>query len=260
MASTAVSLSRVLGLAKKSAYHSSIPIALILLGLGLYGAKQSDLFTVHVIEVSGDSQVTPVDSNEITRLAGVPTGKVSLFDLDFFSIEKRIRSNPWVDSVRLEKNFPQTLSIHVQYRKPVALVQHQGDLFYVGGDGQLIEKMSLKFQSNLPVLSGLKAGESEYFRALGWVKDWKNFELSRWLELDSIRFKSGEGFELLVRYRLKQSRFVRTRIYLGNEDISLEHWSRLGKVFEYLIQHQIQISELHGDLDKKIVVKTTTGS
>src|SRR5271156_3689040 len=102
--------------------------------IGVYEAIHSPLFTVQVVEVSDQvstaqaapeelQQWTPVDAQTITDLAAVPVGQSNLFDLDLSRVEKRILSNEWVREVRLQKRFPQTLSITTVFKEPRAIIQ-----------------------------------------------------------------------------------------------------------------------------------------
>jgi len=245
---------------KKISLNSLAPIALAVCLFGVYGAIRSQSFLVHVVEITGESQITPVDSNVISNLVGIKSGKVSLFDLDLVNIERRIRTNPWVNSVRLEKRFPQTLSIHVDYRKPIALLQKEGALLYLDSQGTEIERMSLRFQSNLPLVSGVDPGTSQFQQALSWIQNWASLPLYNLASIDSVSLDPDEGFQLQVRYKTKEGRVARARIHMGDADISSEQWHRLAQVMTYLSQNQIRVSDIHADLGKKIVVKTSTGS
>ena len=79
------------------------------------------MFLLQVIELSDLPEAAPVDAQAITQLAALPVGQVNLFDLDLKPVEERILSHPWIREVRLEKHFPQTLSISVVFREPQAL-------------------------------------------------------------------------------------------------------------------------------------------
>src|SRR3954464_8968761 len=88
---------------------------------GVYSALHSPLFVVQVVEVADLADRSPVDAQTISDLAFVPVGKISLFDLDLNQIEKRILTNSWIREVRLQKKFPETLSISVIFKQPRAL-------------------------------------------------------------------------------------------------------------------------------------------
>ena len=97
---------------------------------------------------------TPVDAQTITDLAAVPVGQSNLFDLDLSRVEKRILSNEWVREVRLQKRFPQTLSISTIFKEPEAMFQLEtGALSYVDQDGRVFGKVILSGPKNLALIS-----------------------------------------------------------------------------------------------------------
>src|SRR3954467_10524233 len=84
--------------------------SLLCIAAGVGFAIRSPLFLVQVVEVGDQPESAPVSAQVISDLAGVPVGKVNLFDLDLKSVERRILTHPWIRQVSLMKRFPQTLS------------------------------------------------------------------------------------------------------------------------------------------------------
>ena len=70
------------------------------------------------------------------------------------AVERRMLTNPWIREVRLEKHFPQTLSISVTFpRASGALMQPtNGSLSYVDVDGRVFGQVNLMVQPDLPIL------------------------------------------------------------------------------------------------------------
>jgi hypothetical protein len=259
-------------------------VALGATGFGVRNAMRSPMFTLQVVEIADLPDNSPVDAQALTQLAAVPVGRVNLFDLDLKPIEARIVSHPWIREVRLEKHFPQTLSVSVTFREPQALIQSEsGALAYVDVDGRVFGQVDLRVQPDLPVFSAsMREGKdaTEHIRAaLRLVHAWERSDLGKTSRLSQLEWDGERGFRALVSYPLApaQSRpggakadgpsgpGARGRAFVdlgqdldaGSAKPQLE---RLSRVFEYLTAHRVLSRQIWADAGKKIVVKTARGS
>ncbi len=232
------------------------------IAFGVYSAMHSPLFLVQVVEVAdapdeASRSQAPVDPQTISDLAAVPVGKVSLFDLDLKSIERRILTNSWVRSVRLQKRFPQTLSISVTFREPRALMQApKGALAYVDLDGNVFGQVDLELQSDLPIFAGF-SGSAQIKSAFRLLEAWEQAALSSSLQISSLSWDAERGYRAWVTYPYGHS-----TIELGQEidaDLPVK-LNRLSQVFAYLNRNRIAVRQVWADSEKKIVVKTAHGS
>ncbi|MCE9622125.1 MAG: FtsQ-type POTRA domain-containing protein [Actinomycetia bacterium] len=101
-----------------------IGLVAIALPVGTLAALASPLFDVSNVTVQGAAYTDP------TLLAAVIadiTGDPVLL-VDTKAIEERLRADPWVESVKVETDFPHAVHIDVRERRPVAAFQ--------GGDGR----------------------------------------------------------------------------------------------------------------------------
>jgi hypothetical protein len=92
-----------------------------------------DLSTLRVAdrpEWAGDGLVTTLQTR------GPLTGKMSIFDPDLVvHVNEHYAQNPWVARVLgVEKNFPNTLRVKVEMRKPLVAVERQGKWILVDRD------------------------------------------------------------------------------------------------------------------------------
>ena len=242
-------------------------VAVLAAIIGVYQAIHSPLFTVQVVEITDQVSTTqaspwiPVDPQAITDLAAVPVGLTNLFDLDLKGVEKRILENDWIREVRLQKRFPQTLSITAIFREPVAIAQFvNGDLAYVDEEGRTFGKVSLAAAKDLPLISALPSGASgesaEQLKSLLKImSDWKSQRASKFARIESISHDAEKGYRMLISYSLGHH-LIHARVDLGTE-FSFSH---LGQVLEYLQAHSIAARQVWADAGKKIVVKTARGS
>ena len=218
---------------------------------------------IQVVEILNSSEEGPIDSQTISQLAAVPTGKINLFELDLDLVEQRILTESWVREVNIQKRFPQTLSISVTYRKPRALIQlASGALSYVDAEGKIFGKVNMSFQPDLPVLSGFIGDDQlRILDAVHLLDAWDKAPVASHSEVASVMWDSERGFRVLLSYPLSGKR-ARTIADLGQEaDAELEQQlNRLAKVILYLSTNSIAARQVWADAGKKIVVKTAKGS
>jgi cell division protein FtsQ len=250
--------------------------ALAMTAVGVYEASRSSLFLVRVVEVSDsveEGATSPVDADTIAKLADVKVGQVSLFDMNLGEIERRLLGNPWIREVRLQKRFPETLSIGVTFREPVALLESEaGALSYVDVDGRGFGQASLGYRADLPILSGFDAEPAERIRAgLHMLADWAAAPVGRATLVSSLHWDTERGFRLLVSYPVSRGSGAvprengarsRAWIDLGQDSdaTSEAQLQRLSQVFFYLSRNGIPARQIFADAGKKIVVRTAHGS
>lgn len=223
---------------------------------GVIGVMNSDLFLVRVVEVSDLAAVTPLASDEILRIANVPTEGINLFSLKLLPIEQRLVAHPWIRSAVVTKRFPNTVSISVQFRDPIAILQTQtGDLFFLDQDGAVFSELNLKSNPDLPVI--LETDEGRKNQALDLVRAWENAGLKESYPIASIEDLGEKGFRALITYPLKGSGKGRTWVEVGQKfdgDFK-EQLGRLHEVLSYVQRQGISARQVLADLGKKIVVR-----
>lgn len=255
--------------------------AVLVAVVGVYRAIHSPLFTVQVVKVTDQvsaSQAaavpavpalndvqpwTPVDAQTITDLAAVPVGQSNLFDLDLGRVEKRILSNEWVREVKLQKRFPQTLSITTIFKEPKAIVQLEtGALSYVDQDGRVFGKVILSGPKNLALISNADSEDLEQLKGLvKLLSDWEASPVSKFARIESLSPDSdsealgGATFKMVISYQLDRH-LIHARVDLSSD----VPFSQLTQVFDYLHTHGIAARQIFADAGKKIVVKTAHGS
>jgi cell division protein FtsQ len=114
-------------------------VALLLGGMWLWRKTQEDVrFAIRSIEISGIVHAPRGAIEAVTRqYAGA-----NLFRLDLETLRARLRTQPWVESVAVEKKLPDTLQVAIIERKPAALVATPGGLRYVDRNGIVFAPLS----------------------------------------------------------------------------------------------------------------------
>lgn len=99
-------------------------IVVVVLGVGTYaGLYFSSAFAIEEVKVTGADHLT---NEEMAVLAAVPQG-TTLLTVDAAGIENSVVRDAWVQSVRVERHFPNTLEIVVTERTIAAVVDVVAD-------------------------------------------------------------------------------------------------------------------------------------
>jgi len=104
---------------KTKNFRKVIAISLVFIVLlGLYSATQSELLDVDEIDVliTGGNQIT---SNEIIELSGISLSQ-PIISVDSDEAKSLVMSNPWIEDVEINKEWPSGISIWVDLRQAFA--------------------------------------------------------------------------------------------------------------------------------------------
>lgn len=126
--------------------------------IGWGGARlllRSDIFRLTDIRISGTRITT---ERQILELAGLQQGS-SLLQFNTKAAEARIAANPWVEQVKINAQWPSTLTIVVSEYQPFALANieegKERRLRYVSRDGHVFSEVGSGQEFDLPVITGL---------------------------------------------------------------------------------------------------------
>jgi len=104
---------------KTKNFRKVIAILLVFIVLlGLYSATQSELLDVDEIDVliTGGNQIS---SNEIIELSGISLSQ-PMISVDSDEAKSLVMSNPWIEEVEINKEWPSAISIWVDLRQAFA--------------------------------------------------------------------------------------------------------------------------------------------
>ncbi len=112
------------------------------------------------IEIEGTHRLT---SETVLHLAKLSPA-TNLLALRPGQVERSLTTHPWIVRAEVTRVWPHRLHLKIQEREPVALVQLDQDLYYVGRQGNLFKPLSPGDPHNFPIITGLK---SEHFHQVG---------------------------------------------------------------------------------------------
>lgn len=104
------------------ARFAKITVAVIVVLVVFLGVRQSSLFAIQNVTVTG---VTHITSTAMAELAAVPTGS-TLLRVDAAGIKSRLLTNAWVKDVSVNRMLPDTLELAITERTVSAVVEVPG--------------------------------------------------------------------------------------------------------------------------------------
>lgn len=129
-------------------------VAVVLLAVGdwLYREmSQSSFFRLTAVDVQGTQHTTArqiIDAGGIqlhSNLLGVAVGR----------IRRKIEALPWIEDVKIRRDWPGRMVITVRERKPVAMANVAGRFYYMDGKGTIFARVGPTDEHDFPVISGL---------------------------------------------------------------------------------------------------------
>jgi cell division protein FtsQ len=123
----------------------------LFVGHRIYGSLLEDPFLrVREVEIEGCRKVKKEALLKLAKMEGMP----NLFMVRLDEIARRIESHPWIEQVRMRKVFPNKILIHVEERKPIAIIQLDG-LYYIDCQGEIFSSVGEGDEYNYPFFTGL---------------------------------------------------------------------------------------------------------
>ena len=244
----------------KNALHSAIAVIVLgLLTFGVYRAVHSSLFQLNHVDVEALSEGYPLTPEQILHLARIPLGQWNLYEADLSPVERRLMQQPWVKGVVLGKEFPNTLSLKIVERKPVALLSgSDGHVVYLEEDGTTFEDQAMVYPHDLPILTGFSVDNVYLLKKVNhFIETWFSPEKMPKVKLSAIHFDEKVGLRAMIAYPMKNQKQMRTVLELGLnlEEASAIPQAKLLKVLNYLAVRSMPASKIWLGDGKKIVVK-----
>ena len=149
---------------KKSRLFIKITASVLLVsafGIGTYAAfiKIKSTFPVRRVIFIGNKHLS---ADELRSISGIRRN-ASLLTLSTRQVSEKLLGSPWIKSVGVRKEFPDTLSVTVSEVVPFALLDANGRLFIINEKGDILEELKGNTIPFLPIITGNPAQERECF-------------------------------------------------------------------------------------------------
>lgn len=209
------------------------------------------LFSLKSIEVSSAKHLT---RDDILGLAGAEPGK-DLLRMDLKLMGEHILQNPWVETVRINRYFPDSVSIAITEREPVAIV-NMGFIYYLDKKGNVFKVLNQGDRLDFPVVTGFSEeemgvdpkGTKEALEAtcllLRILREKGAFILA---DVSEIHYDKGYGFTLFT-----ASGALPVKVGSGDFSAKVERFAR---IYRDLMVQLPSIHYIDLDYNDKIIVK-----
>ena len=160
--------------------------------------------------------------------------QTNLIFLKSSEIEKKLKKIDFVESFEIKKKYPKKIIIKIYEKKPIAILQHKKDKFYINENINLIDFIVLENYRNLPIVFGNKENFKDLYInlkkinfPLDLIKKYYYYESNRW------------DLEIYQKKIIK----LPTKNYIQSlkKFINFKKENNLDKyqVFDYRINHQL---------------------
>jgi cell division protein FtsQ len=233
-----------------------IGVATLSLATGiLYGCYRAvtsvTLFSLKSVDVSNTRHLT---RDEILGLAGLEPGK-DLLRMNLKRMGEHVLQNPWVETVRINRYFPDAVSIAITEREPVAIV-NMGFIYYLDKKGNVFKVLNQGDKLDFPVVTGFSEedlgndpkGTRDALEAtcdlLKILREKGAFILA---DVSEIHYDKGYGFTLFTAAGALP-------VKIGSGDFSAKV-ERFARIYQSLMVQLPSIHYIDLDYNDKIIVK-----
>ena len=208
-------------------------------------------FRLKTIEVSSSKRLT---REEILAIGGIEPGR-NLARLNLKLVGEQLALNPWVETVHIRRYFPDTLSIAITEREPLAVV-NMGFIYYLDKKGNVFKVLNHGDRLDYPVITGFSeedlnkdpAATKEALKAtcelLAILREKGAFILA---DVSEIHYDKGYGFTMFT-----ASDALPVKIGLGDFGAKVERFAR---IYTELMAQRSTLQYIDPDYIDKIIVK-----
>lgn len=230
-----------------------------LIGFGCYEAygfaSRFVMFRLNVIEVANNRRIP---RSEILALAGVRAGD-DLMKINLRQVGEQLEKNPWIETVKVRRYFPQTLAIEITERQPVAVI-NVGYLAYVDARGEVFKPLNEGDSLDYPIITGIseddltkdptgsRDGLTGAVALISLLRQGDRFTLN---DVSELHFDKGYGFTLFTTQG-------GVPVRLGPDGYG-EKLGRLARIYRDLQPQLLTFEYIDLNYGDKIIVKRVFG-
>jgi cell division protein FtsQ len=137
----------------------ALPVFLLVGLVFLASQAVQTLFRVRSVVITGNEHLT---DDELKGMAGIGADE-NLFRISSSRMSSKLAASPWIRSVAVRKEFPDSLLIQISEAEPFALLDMRGKLFIVDDKGTMLEELRNIAVPFLPVILSNPYQEKEAF-------------------------------------------------------------------------------------------------
>src|SRR5215467_1003329 len=212
---------------------------------------EAEYFRVRTIDITG---LTTLTREEVLYLLGL-TEETTLWQLDLPRMGTRLTHHPYIKSVVLRREFPQTLRVTVRERSPYLVVSSRDQRMLVDEEGVVLRAFVPEQDPKVPQVilpqpqalePGMRLRQQEVQWAVELLQTYQASPLAETLRLASITVQPS-GLSV---WRFEEYPFD---IRLGEEGIALQ-LGRLPLALRYITQQHLAVRAVDLSYRKRIIV------
>jgi cell division protein FtsQ len=216
-----------------------------------WSAMRARWAVVQHIEVRGQHYL---DAPRVLRTAGLTVGQ-DLFRVDFARARQRLLLEPRIAAVHLSHIWPRSLSVRIEERTPVLLVQH-GVPWELDSAGVLLPPLAAGVEADVPLVvgpsfdrwpAGARVRTIDVDRAMAWVRAMSDRDLQLGGQLSEVDVSDAQNTGLTL--------MSGTRVLSLSWPPDRRKLSALRVVLADLKQRGIQAREVDMRFEDQIVVR-----
>lgn len=139
---------------RMKSFIKGMAITTILIGLTL-ALLLSPMFKLSKIEVNGN---TKISNNEIIILSEIEEGD-NIFLINNNSVINKIKQNPYIESVKVEKQLPDKIVLQIEERQATYALKYGEEYVYINNQGYILE--IAESPNNLPQILSYKTSQED---------------------------------------------------------------------------------------------------
>jgi cell division protein FtsQ len=230
---------------------AAVAAVMAVMYVGYRAVSKVTFFKIKNIEVSESKRLS---RDEILGIAGIGPGG-DLLRVNLKTMGEQLAQNPWVETVRVRRFFPDALSIEITEREPMAVV-NMGYIYYMDKKGKIFKVLNKGDRLDYPVVTGfseedLKTDPDGTRKSLEATSDLLKIlqEKGAFIlaEVSEIHYDKGYGFTLFT-----ASDGLTVKVGAGDFSAKIE---RLSKIYQSLMAQRPTLHYIDLDYNDKIVVK-----
>jgi len=211
----------------------------IVIGLGLLILLTTITSQQKIVISKFNLKEINIENNILTKKKDIkkllfPIYNKNLIFLENSEIEKALMQNSFIESFEIKKKYPNTLTIKIFEKKPIAILQYNKNKFYLSEKIELIKFENLSNYQNLPYVIGSKEDFEIFYNSLNninfpfdQIKKYTLYESKRW-DLETVNNK-------LIRLPAKDYiKSIKNYLNLINNNDFKKY-----KLFDYRINNQL---------------------
>lgn len=211
----------------------------IVIGLGLLILLTTITSQQKIVISKFNLKEINIENNILTKKKDIkkllfPIYNKNLIFLENLEIEKALMQNSFIESFEIKKKYPNTLTIKIFEKKPIAILQYKKNKFYLSEKIELIKFENLSNYQNLPYVIGSKEDFEIFYNSLNkinfpfdQIKKYTLYESKRW-DLETVNNK-------LIRLPAKDYiKSIKNYLNLINNNDFKKY-----KLFDYRINNQL---------------------